>query len=212
MNEIIRLASRPEGVSQQELMSAMGGKSQSAVSRALDRIGDAITKAGVKDYHRYFTDKDQAAEYQVTAEIDRERRIKESIEKTRIAEKIRMQKRRDQIRALKPPAPHKPPKPPKKPTMTAEQRKERDTERQRAKRSAKRMAELLEMKPKAQNIVIESPQQAIDKKRAHLKAQIEWPESVKVQVIPGFKGDTRYKPEPGYMGSFTKEWQERRAA
>lgn len=208
MNEIKRLASRPEGVSQQELMSAMGGKSQSAVSRALKKMIDdgEVTKAGVKDYHRYFTDKDQAKEYQVTSEADRVRRIKESIEKTRVAERIRMQKRRDQIRALKPPAPPKPPKPPKKPSMSAEERRERDVQRQREKRKAKRMAEMA--KPKMRNILIETK----EPKKPQIKQQIIWPETVQVQVVPGFKGDTRYKPEPGYMGSFTREWQERRAA
>jgi hypothetical protein len=64
---------------------------------------------------------------------------------------------------------------------------------------------------KPQNIVIQSTQQAKDQIRQHKAATIIWPEHVKVQHIP-VPEDMRFKPAPGYKGSFLQEWQQRRAA
>jgi hypothetical protein len=139
----------------------------------------------------------------------------EAKQRRRDQNKERMRKVRAKLRESAPPKPPKPPKVKQAKVITPEELERRESlkkAREARKYAAKRIKRLLDMKPKAQNIVIETKQQAIDKKRTHLKAVIEWPEHVKVQVIEGFKGDTRYQPEPGHVGSFTKEWQERRAA
>lgn len=135
----------------------------------------------------------------------------EAKQRRREQNKERMRKVRARLRENSPPKPPKPPKEPRK-VMTAEERRAKQAERNRKKYLARKLKALLDKRPKAQNIVIENKQQAIDKKRAHLKAVVVWPENVKVQVVPGFQGDTRYKPGPGYVGGFTQEWNERRAA
>lgn len=212
-DKIMVLASRKEGVTYYEAHHAIGGNALGGAGSYITKLirSGKMFKSGVKDFMRYFTDKANADAYQIEADYARLVRMAELKEKLKVKNALRMKERRAKLRQAKPPKPPKPEKPkPIKPTPEERAEKLRAKERERYK--VRRLKALLDKKPKAQNIAIETKQQAIDKKRTHLKAVIEWPEHVKVQVIEGFKGDTRYQAEPGYVGSFTKEWQERRAA
>lgn len=222
-DKILALASRKEGVTYYEAHHAIGGNALGGAGSYITKLirSGKMFKSGVKDYMRYFTDKANADAYQIEADAARLVRIAELKEKVKKKNALRMKERRAKLRQAKPPKPPKPPKVKKAKVITPDELKRRESLREAREArnyAAKKLKRLLDKKPKAQNIVIETKQQAIDKKRTHLKAVIEWPEHVKVQVIEGFKGDTRYQPEPGFVGSFKQEllqypaFQQRKAA
>lgn len=214
-DKIMALASRKEGVTYYEANDAVSSKSIGCAGAYITSLIRAkkLFKSGVKDFQRYFANKVDADAYQIEADVARLVRLADVKKKRNAANVIRMKNKRAEMRQAKPPKPAKQkPVKPEKPKITPKQRAENKRAKERKRYAERRLKALLDKKPKAQNIVIETKQQAIDKKRTHLKAVIEWPEHVKVQVIEGFKGDTRYQPAPGYVGSFTREWQQRRAA
>ena len=79
---------------------------------------------------------------------------------------------------------------------------------------AKQKKKMLDMTPKKSGIVISNREGELQNKKANIAAKIVWPEHVKVQVVPGYRGDTRFQftPEPGWRGAITEDWINRRMA
>lgn len=72
----------------------------------------------------------------------------------------------------------------------------------------------IDLTPRKSGVVLSTTEGERHNKKAHIAAKIVWPENVKVQVVPGYRGDTRFQftPEPGWRGAITEDWLNRRMA
>lgn len=140
-----------------------------------------VTRTGSCRDFRYFTDPEHAFAHEEAEKLVAMARAAAARKRKTEMQKIREKRKRAEARAAKPPVPLLDKKDSKLP------------------------------KKKATGISLITKQRELEQKREHLKAKIEWPAHVKVQVIPTYQ-DNRFKPAPGHKGAFLAEWKEKRAA
>lgn len=177
------MCARLEGVSLREASDEISRPDgvASVYLNNMRKSGEVI-QAGVHLKYRYFTDKEAAAAYDAKAKADLAKQMAESKERRRIKNTQRERDRRAKM----------------KEKMIPKKRKA----------AAAKIEKILKPKPVGQHVLIESKQQALDKKRAHVNAEIVWPDHVKVQVVTS---PDRYAIPANYEGGFMAEWNQRRA-
>lgn len=181
--KVREMCERKEGVSLREASNEIA-RPDGVASVYLNNMRKAgeVIQAGVHLKYRYFTDKDAAAVYDAKAKADLAKQMAESKERRRIKNAQRERDRRAKQQAMMIP--------------------------KKRKAEAARIEKIIKTKPVVQQVLLESKQQSIEKKREHLKAEIVWPEHVKVQVI---KSHDRYSIPANHIGGFMEEWNRRRA-
>jgi len=154
----------------------------------LVKTGSAF-KSGIHGEYRYFRNQKDAEAHEVKAKQERLKRTAEREKRVKEYHAKRHRDNRARIRAEKG-------LPTYEDEMKAKQKK------------------MLDMTPKKSGIVISNRDGELQNKKAHIAAKIVWPEHVKVQVVPGYRGDTRFQftPEPGWRGAITEDWINRRMA
>lgn len=144
-------------------------------------------KAGLHGEYRYFSSKEAADAHNAQIELERENRIAAANDRRKMLEAQRARERRAKAREEKGLPPYEPPKP-KQP------------------KPAKRVS--TEKKP---SVLVLGKN---DAKKQHLKANIIWPEHVKVQKAPTPKDErfTFTPPDKNWRGVISQDWEQRKAA
>ena len=191
--KVRELTARQTGASLPETAEGIG-KSMNVASvyiAALVKAGEII-RSGPHGEYRYFKDTELAAAHDVVAQAARLEQIEETRKRKNQQKSAKQKAERAKARAERGQAP------------IGQAKKVR---KKYASTKAKKTSSSLYMRDKAMEYI----QTAKDQVKKHQTATIIWPESVKVQRIPTPE-DVRFKAAPGYIGPFTLEYQERRAA
>lgn len=177
------MCERPEGVSLREASTEINrADSVASVYFSKMRKAGEVFQGGVHLKYRYFTEKAAAEAYDAKAKADLAKQMAESKERRRIKNTQRERDRRAKL----------------KEKMIPKKRKA----------AAAKIEKILKAKPVGQHVLIESKQQSLDKKRAHVNAEIVWPDNVVVKV---FTSHDRYAIPANFEGEFMQEWKKRRA-
>lgn len=157
----------------------------------LVKTGSAF-KAGVHGEYRYFSNPDDAAAHDVIAKQERLERLKESEKRKKEYQYNYDKEKRAKNRAAK-----------GLPTY------EEELKMRQAKKQPKKQT--IDLTPRKSGVVLSTTEGERQNKKSHIAAKIVWPDHVKVQIVPGYRGDTRFKftPEPGWRGAITEDWMAR---
>jgi hypothetical protein len=181
---IVGLCKSPQGRSTDELVDILD-RNRSSVSVYVSQfIRDGLLfRGGVVRRYRFFVSQEDAAAYTVLAEIDLTKQKEATADRQRAAAAARMRK-----------------------VYEAERRK-REAEK-KAEEVAKPVR--IDLAMRDSGLVIATKQQGIDQRRAHMQANVVWPENVKVTIIPTGV-DTRFMAfvEPG-KGQISRDWMANR--